>query len=507
MSLLNAVKPILNNNEQTNQQNNMADNFGVPGQVNFQNSNMNQMQNGQQINGHFDNPTAMYQQQMIDAKNNHMNQPYNNEMNMNVQNMNMNQPVYRPNLNKHNFRNSNPMPANYQQEIIDFDSPRPIDYGNYGYQAPQQQAYNQNYNPNYNNDMIANQYGQPSVYEAAPLYQIYNPSNQIVENGYNNFSNQNQFYDERYMQQQAYGSQQQAYGQGYNNQYNNYPMAPANNYNDYDNSNYSKRFARANQLPKEIAKEVRSEKLRTALMFFVGAIGIIVTSIMLAVYYKAGEGEKYLGLSVDQVMYPFFSILFLIITTGIFGLALTDYSLLYSNVKKYQRDLLYGRENVPYFITRNYRALISRGIYINWICFSTYIIGAICLGILYGFQAIYDSYIEKGEEPVITFFFWKIGTLKSFESDITVNIIVLFVTLGVHILNIVSSRNRKNNLIAYYGFEVISTDEINKIKKKANTRCLIIFFITLAIILFAIVIPWLIIRKKKGQSLKPWKAE
>jgi magnesium-transporting ATPase (P-type) len=158
-----------------------------------------------------------------------------------------------------------------------------------------------------------------------------------------------------------------------------------------------------------------------------------------------------------------------------------------------------GKETIPYFITRNYKNIISRGVYITWVCFATYIIGAISLGILYGLQGLYEGGNDK-----FYFLFWKMGQLKSFKSEITINIVVLILTLGTHITNIVWSRSRKNNVIGYYGSSILPSEEERAIKKRANKICLIILCVVLAIVLFAIVIPWIILRRRRGQSVMPF---
>ncbi|QGS51777.1 MSC_0882 family membrane protein [Spiroplasma tabanidicola] len=509
-----------------NQNNYPINQFNHHHQYNSNNMQQNQFNNPQMQQG-FSNPTSMYQEQLINQKNyvpmqnnnqymetnlynepqvvnNSYQNPYiNNPNQYQPQSQNLNyQPQNNPNLNFtnaqqgyiqpefQNYPRKNRNPNNYyndnmlQQPALDFDNINQIDYGNY-YDPNQEYLQNQNY---------INQ----NLYQGHIQYTNHIEQQKMQNQGFNNYqANQNMYQNQYFNQAQTY-YRPESYAA---NQMVGYQRSPANNYNGYNNNTYKQRFSKSNIIPNEIAKEIRAEKLRNALLFLIGLTGIIATSLMLAIYYKtSNQNEKWLIFSRKHTIYPFFSIFLLLISTCFFFMSVTDYTLLTSNVKKYERDLLNGREIVPYFITRNYRSIIARSVYINWIGFSTYIVGAICLGILYGLQALYK---EHPDEP-ITIFFWKIGTMKSFESDIIVNIVVLMSVFGVHILNIITSRSRKNNIISYYGYEIIPQHEINAIRKKANKICLIIFIVVCCIILFAILIPWLVIRKKKGLSWKPW---
>ena len=530
MSLFNVFKSTVDK-ESKNQHNNVGA-FDVNSNNGYGfNQNIQQINNSTpQFNSAFNNELANYQNGLVNQKNmtdgyylprnNTLREKevdtYNKQFNASQQYVNINQMTPQSNYQNANIQNLNYEPYNYYQPRQDVYGgqipPRPVEE-NYNFYNNEASTLQKNdYNPNnyaqnvpfqnrYVQDDIYHNQLQPNlIYGAQPQFQSnfpeqirYDSQHYAANNmnyGYKEFTNNRQFYN----QNNQYG-----YNQNYNNN-----MQPSNNYNQYNDLSYKARMKKANIIPTAIGREIRSEKLRIFALFLLGTIGIIVTSFMLAIYYKTigVKDSKWLGFNYEKVMYPFFSIFFLIISICFFGISTSDYTLLHSNVKKYEQGLLYGIEKVPYFITRNYRSLLSRSIYINWIAFSTYICGSISLGILYGFQAMHDS-----DKP-LHFFFWEIGKVtKSFSSDITVNIIVLLVMLSAHILNIITSRSRKNNIISYYGYEIIPQQEITKIKKRANRRCLIIFCVTMALILFVIVIPWLIFRKKKGLSLKPWAAK
>ncbi len=390
------------------------------------------------------------------------------------------QPRYQPTQMQSYVNYQNQYSNNLKQERLDFENMSRINYGNYR----DENQYNRMVYPP--NNQI-NNVQRNEIYNNKPLYENYHMPNNNMQYGYNDFSNNNQFYNPNPNP-----------NFGYNPEVDYAPVS-SNNYNPYEHNSYGERMKKANIIPKEIAREIRSEKLRIFLIFLIGVVGIITTSIMLAIYYKAGDDGTYMGVERGKVMYPFFSITLLIVSAGFFITSLTDFAFIYSNVKKYEKDLLFGKELVPYFITRNYRTLISRGVYLNWVSFCIYIFGAISLAIMYGLQSKYLN-----GNPDIYFLFWKVGRLKSLDSEIKTNIVILFITLIVHVLNIVTTRTRKNNLIGYYGYEIIPQQEIKEIRKKANKVCMIIFFTSMAILLFLIVIPWLIIRKKRGLSLKPW---
>lgn len=310
----------------------------------------NQPQNMSQQNSQV-NDIQTYQQNLIN-NNRLRNNQYHQFENQQIQNYNPNQNYiqqsgYYPEQ-YNNYQNNRINPANYRQDYLDFERRNVNDnYQNY-YQneASYPRKYFDPYNHNYLSNGYVNENSKPVNFDN------YNGFNNQMQYGYNEFSNINQFHNGQNM---------------YYNSNQNYANATANNYNPYKEQNsYKKRFREANIIPREIGKEIKSEKLRVFLLFAVGLAGIIMTSLMLAVYYKTDDTiTKYIGLKKEDVMYPFFSILLLIISLGFFGISLADFTLLFSNVKRYERDLMMGNESIPYFITRNYKSLISRSIYIN----------------------------------------------------------------------------------------------------------------------------------------------
>jgi len=64
-------------------------------------------------------------------------------------------------------------------------------------------------------------------------------------------------------------------------------------------------------------------------------------------------------------------------------------------------------------------------------------------------------------------------------------------------MSIILFKKRKNNIVSYYGYEIVSPNDLEAYKKKINRICLIIFISFLAIIFFAIAIPILVIKRRK----------
>ncbi|ARU91967.1 hypothetical protein SCLARK_001450 [Spiroplasma clarkii] len=393
------------------------------------------------------------------------------------------QQLYNPGLanNAPNQGYYQPNPHIYQNQPVENQQPAGNEfyYQNAGvvYENPPTMP------ADYDNSFYANNYQQASPYQGNQYQQFY--QNQVY---------QNYGQPQGYVVNGAYGYEENV----------NYAPNPYNNYQHNNGDSYASQYKKAKVIEKPMVREIRSEKFRNIFLMFAGIIGIVATSLMLAVYYNANEAGVFMGIKKESVMYPFASIFFLLLAIACFGWATTDLALLTNGVSKFLYEQKSGYETIPYFIIRNYKNMIAREVYVNWIAFATYIVGSICLGILYFLQGQYQGSIDRGVLPEVKFFFWTIGTLKSFKTDITINIIILFAMFGFHIFNVVSTRSRKNNIAGYYNHEPISPTEIREIKKRANRTCLIIMLVILALILIAIIIPWLIIRKKQGKPLRPW---
>ncbi|WP_425378755.1 MSC_0882 family membrane protein [Spiroplasma endosymbiont of Polydrusus pterygomalis] len=248
----------------------------------------------------------------------------------------------------------------------------------------------------------------------------------------------------------------------------------------------------ANRLiPLEIAREIRSEKVRTLIMIIVGFFGTMTTNLFIALYFISHqqELEAIMGIKARYIPHPFLTITFLLISLGLLFAGIFDLSRVRIETNSYLSNLMRGNHTIPHFLIDNYKKMTVRSIILSWLVFPTYFFGGIILGILYGFQQ------HSGEE--FRFGFWSWGIVDDLTTAITITIIILIVTLGVHIANIVLTKKRKANIIGYYGYEIVRPEELAALKKKTNRICLVVFIIFLIILTLVISIPWLIARRRK----------
>jgi hypothetical protein len=247
--------------------------------------------------------------------------------------------------------------------------------------------------------------------------------------------------------------------------------------------NFTKKELANVELPDQIAKEIRWEKLRVVGLMMLGIIGLTLGLFFVLVHYLAPVVDQtQLKIPLEFIPHPAPMFILLAFALLFFAFGFIDYGHLRIDVKAYKGDLLMGIEKIPYFLIRNYKALIARPIYMNWIAFNIYVFGAIVIGIFYIIKAA-----SKGSVPMST--------------EIIIMICILASTLLIHLLSLFLTRFRKGNINAYYGYEIIPFDQVKDIRKRTNRTCLTIFFIFLALILFVIVIPWLLISKSKNQKV------
>lgn len=250
--------------------------------------------------------------------------------------------------------------------------------------------------------------------------------------------------------------------------------------------NFTKKELENVEIPDQIAKEIRWEKLRVAGLMLLGMIGLGVSLFFVLVHFLAPVVDStQIKIPTRFIPHPAFMFILMIVSVIFFTFGLIDYGHLKIDVRIYKSDLLMGVEKVPYFLIRNYKSLVARPIYMNWLAFNIYVFGAIIIGIFYIIKAA-----SKNKIPMNT--------------EIIIMIAILGVTLLIHIISLFFTRARKGNLNAYYGYEIIPFDQVKDIRKRANRLCLTIFFIFLAIILFAVVIPLLIVRRSKGKKVIPF---
>ncbi|WP_051350887.1 MSC_0882 family membrane protein [[Acholeplasma] multilocale] len=250
--------------------------------------------------------------------------------------------------------------------------------------------------------------------------------------------------------------------------------------------NFSKKELDSVEIPREIAKEIKFEKFRIFGILFIGFIITFISIFFMCLDLIKIEGkDNFLGMNPDYV--PSYVGMMFLLALGIVMLlmGIVDQGHILKDVKRYKADLIMGREKIPYFIKRNYKALLARPIYVNWAAFFIYIFGGITIGIMYAVQAI-----SKGSVNI--------------KTEIIIMISIEIATLILHVLSLIFNRARMGNLHVYYDRDILPFEQIKDIKKRANRTCLILFFGFLAVVLFFIIIPIMIIRKRDGKSIIPF---
>jgi len=252
--------------------------------------------------------------------------------------------------------------------------------------------------------------------------------------------------------------------------------------------NFSKAELRNAQLPKRIAKEIRLEKYRILFVNLASSVMLIVSIFFLLAYFVAvpvhnearNVTTKWL---IDTNYIPHPALMFVLLAIGLvlFIFSWIDYGHVITSVNRYKTDILMNIESVPYFLIKSYRSAVARVIYINWACIATYILTGITIGILFAISAINPAMKLYGEKNIC---YVILGSVAAF-----------------HIVALILIHYHKGSLNSYYGKDLISLEEQKQITKTANKRCVIVLFVFLAIILVFIVVPWMLIRKRKG--LKP----
>ncbi|WP_235510967.1 MSC_0882 family membrane protein [Spiroplasma kunkelii] len=370
----------------------------------------------------------------------------------------------------------------------------------------------QNYRDGYVNDdnMHANQYSPPyqsrvaSPYHQSQVNEQFNLSELAYDSkGAYRGANSAQYFDNNQMMTNSMPAPPSYYQKGHftpsaqfdppaltnsreNNRYAYQPQLSEKQRCRRFNKEYANRL-----IPLEIAREIRSEKVRTLIMIIIGFLGTMLTSLFIALYFISHqqELETIMGIKAKYIPHPFLTITFLLISLGLLFAGIFDLSRVRIETNSYLFNLIRGNHTIPHFLIDNYKKMIIRSIVLNWLAFPTYFFGGIILGILYGFQQ------HSGEE--FRFGFWSWGIVDDLTAAITITIIILIVTLGVHIANIVLTKKRKANIIGYYGYEIVHPEELAALKKKTNRICLVIFIIFLIILTLVISIPWLIARRRK----------
>ncbi|WDA54882.1 MAG: hypothetical protein PPFGHCPK_01363 (plasmid) [Spiroplasma endosymbiont of Drosophila atripex] len=276
-------------------------------------------------------------------------------------------------------------------------------------------------------------------------------------------------------------------------------------------NNYSLNLANKNKtILKFIKRKIFIEKIRSTFLILIGLGFAIISSFFIYVYFFA----KNKGYSLDsiQILYsllpkelnflnpiignikiqliPNLYLLIFIFITSICVLFYGVYDLkkIIGEKKNYiiNQNNIYNK--IPTFIIIFYRKMIVRKIILNWITAFVFLFGLLSLGILFFLNNQYDN----GNKDFYIGF-WKLFSLKNLDSEINITLIILIVVYAINIFSLIITKKNKNDIIKNFGYEVISSEEIEILKKKTNKICLIVFLSIITILLFLI---FVLLRKK-----------
>ncbi len=233
------------------------------------------------------------------------------------------------------------------------------------------------------------------------------------------------------------------------------------------------------KIPKAISFEIKIEKLRQLMMVVFSLIVMIISSVFIAFYFAKFQ--------LKYTPHPVLTIPLVIFAFMIFVVNCLDFTALKREVNLYIERTLKGSLMPPNFIIRNYRKIHGRLIIFNWLYSFLYVTLGAATAIVW---------LISGQK--ITFF---VQAWTVVVPDLKTEAVTLSVILGLlfffHMMSIILFKKRKNNIVSYYGYEIVSPNDLEVYKKKINRICLITFISFLAIIFFAIAIPILVIKRRK----------
>ncbi len=183
------------------------------------------------------------------------------------------------------------------------------------------------------------------------------------------------------------------------------------------------------------------------------------------------------------------------VSFNIFALSWSIYGLYnWNNAKKELKINNYqiNNEKVTPFIKRKYKSLCSSYIILNWTCLSVYICGGLIILL---------TFIISYFHNLINLHISEFGNLFINHNDN-----VLFVTMWTAFATIIFflllqimifflNHRRKNEIELFYQQDIISDELIQKYKKTANRKGLIIFLTTTIAISLIVLITWLVLRR------------
>ncbi|WP_342276660.1 MSC_0882 family membrane protein [Spiroplasma endosymbiont of Nebria brevicollis] len=237
------------------------------------------------------------------------------------------------------------------------------------------------------------------------------------------------------------------------------------------------------KIPKPISREIKSEKLKQLLLLLISFASLVVTSTFIGLFFGDTSKSKY-------IPHPVLMIPLSIICAAIVLINIIEFLTLRREVDLYIERTLKGSLLPPNFIIRNYRKIHTNLIILNWVCISSYI----CLGIAIGIM-----FLISGQKLTFIVQSWTVQVPKLTQDAVTLTI-VLCVIFTIHVINFVLFKFRKRNIISYYGYEIINPQELNEYKKKINRICMWIVIGFATLILFAIIIPIIVVKRRKRRA-------
>ncbi|WP_434325927.1 MSC_0882 family membrane protein [Mycoplasma leachii] len=209
----------------------------------------------------------------------------------------------------------------------------------------------------------------------------------------------------------------------------------------------------------------------------------------------------------------------IIILTLIWFIYIVLISTLFSNYKKYLKDMQQRTEEyqaqklpmlylnkpeegmAPLLIKKMYERQIKKPYYANWFCLAVYIytgVGAIIYSMFVMFK--WGSGKLQDNEAIHRL------TLKQYfaqPGQLTPYYILLGIFLGViliHIITLLSVKYVRNALEEYWQTPILSDEKIKELEKKANRRSLIVFIILIIIAFFVLAFFFIFFKIERRKS-------
>lgn len=157
-------------------------------------------------------------------------------------------------------------------------------------------------------------------------------------------------------------------------------------------------------------------------------------------------------------------------------------------------DYLLSKDKIFTSLTKIYKSLVVSNIYLNWISLSTYVVSGLL--ILLTFIVTYFTNLSYNGENNFGNLFLYGGVDKSAFIVVWTFAAFSFFMMLLQIIYNPLNIYRKNQLELYYGKTLISEELIEKCKKTANKRGMIIFFSSVIMISFIVVITYFVLRRK-----------